>query len=342
MLLSVVVITLNEAERIGRLLDALLQQDAGRTDWEILVVDGGSGDRTCEIVRAYGARHPRVRLRAEARRGYGYQRNVGAREARGKYVLFLSADVSPTHNLIAKYIQAFVTGVDIIQGTAIDVSLGRGRLGRTLCKFRAHVYRSKSEVPQRSMGLSEFSTINVAISKDVLLEVPFDEVLDAVEDKEFYLRVRASTSQIRIRSAVVHHEFRDSLVEFYTRLHREAKVIGFLSARRASFVEAAGLFGWGKISATLWIGSAMSAAAVSAVSASPQVAAPLAFLIGWLAISWCCSFDVLRRQDHGVVDFLYEIMVIPILLLAVAFGFSQGYMIGKVRELLSRKHRARI
>lgn len=82
---SVVIPTLDEEARIGPLLEEL-----GRLAGidEVIVVDGGSRDRTGEIVRAL--RWPRLLV---VGRGRGLQLNAGAAAARSEVVLFLHADV---------------------------------------------------------------------------------------------------------------------------------------------------------------------------------------------------------------------------------------------------------
>ncbi len=77
---------LDEAERIGVCLDGL-RATPGIA--EVIVVDGGSRDRTPEIVRGV----PGVRL-ITAPRGRGPQMNAGARAASAAVLLFLHADVS--------------------------------------------------------------------------------------------------------------------------------------------------------------------------------------------------------------------------------------------------------
>jgi glycosyltransferase involved in cell wall biosynthesis len=62
--------------------------------WEHLVIDDGSDDGTSEEVRSRGAIDSRVRyLRREGEeRGANVCRNIGVREARGEYVIFLDSD----------------------------------------------------------------------------------------------------------------------------------------------------------------------------------------------------------------------------------------------------------
>lgn len=83
--ISIVIPALNEERGIAETLHAL----AGRQAEEILVADGGSRDRTVEIVRAL----PFVRLVESPEANRGLQMNAGARAARGDALLFLHADV---------------------------------------------------------------------------------------------------------------------------------------------------------------------------------------------------------------------------------------------------------
>ena len=82
--LSVVVPALNEARGIRAALEALAPLRA--RGHEVIVVDGGSGDRTAELAEGLCDRV------LSAPRGRALQMNAGAREAGGEVLVFLHAD----------------------------------------------------------------------------------------------------------------------------------------------------------------------------------------------------------------------------------------------------------
>lgn len=89
--ISIIIPTLNEEQYIGACLDHLLTQAKSRYDLldelpEIIVVDGGSTDRTGQEALERGARV----ITSEP--GRGQQQHCGAKAAAGDILLFLHCD----------------------------------------------------------------------------------------------------------------------------------------------------------------------------------------------------------------------------------------------------------
>ena len=96
--LSIAIVALNEEANLGRVLDSVGWAD------EIVVVDSGSTDRTCDIARAHNAR-----VVYEPWRGYTGQKNYALELCTKDWVLSLDADeeVSPE---LASEIRALLSG----------------------------------------------------------------------------------------------------------------------------------------------------------------------------------------------------------------------------------------
>lgn len=90
-LISIIVPTYNRPEQLRRNLLSIVQLDAERSNFEVIVVDDGS-DLSCEsIVMDIAAELNWVFLRQE-NQGPGIARNAGARVARGQFLAFLDDD----------------------------------------------------------------------------------------------------------------------------------------------------------------------------------------------------------------------------------------------------------
>ena len=92
MKVSVIVVTLNEEQNIHSCLDALLKQDIPKEDYEVIVVDGASKDKTQEIVRSVAKEHNTVRLIVEKDGSIARCRNIGIQQSTYNHTAFTDAD----------------------------------------------------------------------------------------------------------------------------------------------------------------------------------------------------------------------------------------------------------
>ncbi|TLS53472.1 glycosyltransferase [Paenibacillus antri] len=86
-LFSVVIPTYNRERYIARAIRSVLNQTCD--DYELIVVDDGSTDRTGKIVRSFGRQ---VRYIRQRNRGPSEARNAGIRAAKGRFIAFLDSD----------------------------------------------------------------------------------------------------------------------------------------------------------------------------------------------------------------------------------------------------------
>ena len=92
--ISIIIPTINEANNLPLLLSdlSIIQREV-----EILIVDSGSEDRTIEIAHIYGAK-----VYKSKERNRGLQLDMGAKNSKGNWLIFLHADTRLTHDWFTK------------------------------------------------------------------------------------------------------------------------------------------------------------------------------------------------------------------------------------------------
>ncbi|MBU0615524.1 MAG: glycosyltransferase, partial [Nanoarchaeota archaeon] len=98
MMLSIIIPTLNEEKHLPRLLDSITRQRF--KDYEIIVADNNSKDKTRDIAKKFGAKVVPGGLPAKAR-------NLGAKAAKGNILLFLDSDVILSKGSLNKAVTEF-------------------------------------------------------------------------------------------------------------------------------------------------------------------------------------------------------------------------------------------
>ncbi len=87
---SIIIPTFNEEDCLPRLLEDIVEQK--EKSFEVIVVDGNSTDKTPEIVKSFASRF-HIQFILSQKSNVSYQRNIGAKSAKGKYLVFFDADV---------------------------------------------------------------------------------------------------------------------------------------------------------------------------------------------------------------------------------------------------------
>jgi len=97
-LVSVIVPVYNDAQRIGKCIEALLNQTYPKEKYEIIIVDNGSTDETREVIKKYP-----VKLLIEDKIQSSYAaRNKGILNADEEVIAFTDADCIPASDWIDK------------------------------------------------------------------------------------------------------------------------------------------------------------------------------------------------------------------------------------------------
>jgi dolichyl-phosphate beta-glucosyltransferase len=118
---SIVIPAYNEGTRLTATLEKVLgyvRAQGWNAEVEVIVVNDGSRDNTAELVRAFAAKDPVLRLvENPGNRGKGYAVRNGMLNARGEIVVFSDADLSSPIEEMPKLLAALAGGADIAIGS---------------------------------------------------------------------------------------------------------------------------------------------------------------------------------------------------------------------------------
>ena len=199
---SIIIRTFNEEKHLGNLLRAIRLQDY--KNYEIIIVDSGSIDKTLEIARGFADKLISIEKRDFT---FGYSLNAGCKKARGRYLVFISAHVLPADNQwLGNLLSPFAD-----KKTAMVYGVQRG------------AENGKFSEKMDFQRLSYPNNANSAIRKDLWLKRHFDEYLFGLEDIDWARHASESGFEVKHSSkAVICHLHDEKWPQIFNRYRREA------------------------------------------------------------------------------------------------------------------------
>ena len=182
-LVSVVIPTYNRGRVIGRAIESVLRQTF--SDFELIIVDDGSTDNSCEIVGLYD--DSRIRLiRNTQNQGANFCRNIGIKESKGKYIAFQDSDDEWTTDKLEVHIR-------YMQENNLKASFGPYRVLETSRvvpnDFQQYV-NNDGLVREALKRYNIVGTPTLVIEKCIVNDVGmFDEQLPRMQDYDYAIRI---------------------------------------------------------------------------------------------------------------------------------------------------------
>lgn len=101
MLLSVICPVLNEEKYIEKCIQSVVDSDFPKEEMELLLIDGGSSDKTLQIIDQYCQKYSWIRVLANPKRIVPCALNLGIRAAQGKYIIRIDAHADYPENYLS-------------------------------------------------------------------------------------------------------------------------------------------------------------------------------------------------------------------------------------------------
>jgi glycosyltransferase involved in cell wall biosynthesis len=163
--ISVIVPAFNEENGVGVVIDEIQKTLKGRCDFEVIVVDDGSKDKTFENARKSGVKV----IRHESNKGKVAAIRTGIQNSSGSIVVLTDADYTYPARYIPDFVKALENGADLVLGSRIEKGIGNipalNRVGNILfsmmISYIGCVHISDGQTGYRAFRKADFEKLDV-------------------------------------------------------------------------------------------------------------------------------------------------------------------------------------
>lgn len=210
-LVSVIIPMYNAEKTIEKCLISIFNQTY--KNFEILIVDDGSTDNSCEIIK--DMKRKEINLVRQKNAGPSKARNMGISIATGVYIAFLDSDDEWFPSKLEEQLKVFES----------DTSIGMVACCTTLKK------KIRSEKVQKitlfgTLTKNSLATSSILVRKEILKKVGFfDETMKYSEDIELWLRILIETNVVLLNMVLIKYEFGNGLTSNFKGMFKGVKRI---------------------------------------------------------------------------------------------------------------------
>ncbi len=182
--ISIIIPTINEANNLPLLLSDL---SIIKKEGEILIIDCGSEDKTIDIGKIYGSK-----VFKSKERNRGLQLDIGAKNSKGEWLIFLHADTRLTHDWYTKIKSVLKKNKNYIYHFKFRINDNKiiYRVLEILVNFRSQYYKK----PYGDQGL--------IIHKSIYLQNNGFSRIPLMEDVDFLNRLKNKKDLKQLNSSI--------------------------------------------------------------------------------------------------------------------------------------------
>lgn len=217
-MISVIIPAYNAEKMISACINSLINQECSSQEYEVIVVDDGSIDRTADIVKSF----KNVKLIQQKNQGPAAARNNGANHAKGDIILFTDSDCLLEENWIKEMTRPFKENPYIIGVKGIYKTKQKELASR----FVQIEYEDKYDLLKNNEYIDFVDTYSAAFKKDVFLEFGgYDTSFPVASAEDVELSFRMSTKGYKLvynSRAIVYHIHPKSFLEYFKKKYKFA------------------------------------------------------------------------------------------------------------------------
>ncbi len=181
-LVSIIIPTFNRSESLPRAVDSVLKQTF--QDFELIVVDDGSTDKTCQLLASFN--DPRIKYRFQPNRGVSSARNKGIRTSKGTFLSFLDSDDEWMRSKLEEQLESIEDNPDYKIVHTDEMWFRNGQHINQKNKHRKY----GGWIFKHCLPLCVISPSSILMHRKVFAEIGmFNESFPVCEDYELWLRL---------------------------------------------------------------------------------------------------------------------------------------------------------
>lgn len=175
MFISVIVPAYNAESTLSACLSALTKQTVPMSEYEIIVVDDGSTDKTPELAQQFPIKYFR-----EENQGPAMARNLGAQNAQGEIILFTDSDCIPEPDWIEKMLVPFKTDPNVVGVKGVYLTQQK----QLAARFAQVEFEERYERLKRYQYIDFVDSYSAGFRRDIFLSVGGFDLRFAVANNE--------------------------------------------------------------------------------------------------------------------------------------------------------------
>lgn len=317
--ISIVVVARNEEKNIAKCLDSLIAQDFPRDKYEIIVVDGASGDKTGEICQGYP-----VKLLRLAHSGISYQRNVGVEAAKAPYIAFTDADCIAERTWLKKLMnQIEKSDKNVVAVGGPNLVLDEDPPLSKVIGYAQETFLGSGGSPQsyritKVSYVNSISNCNILYRREIIAQEKYDEALSVGDDCELNFRLKQKGYRfLYLPDIVVWHHRPDTFPKFARKMLSYGVAQGRITRKHKKIVR--------------WYAPLAAFAVLAVIFSCPLInffppAIHIYAVAVFLYVLALLISTALVCQRHRSINSLMTMILLPVQHFLYGLGFLKGLL----------------
>lgn len=221
-MVSVVVPIFNSEKHLNTCIESLINQQFD--DFEVLLINDGSTDNSLNICKKYSEEYDYIKILSKSNGGTSTAKNLGIRNAKGKWIVFVDSDDYVDKNYLSKLYSNVVKHDTDLVAAGLKIDYERDGLSIKLHVPENSIFRNKDNLKEGIYTLDYYALLNVNVSKIYRKEILktnlifFSDNLSTGEDLAFNCNYFQHINSMYLIADTPYHYVRrdeESLVNSY-------------------------------------------------------------------------------------------------------------------------------